>query len=101
MASRHKAREYALQLLYQVDLRKDEVNKLSPGFFDSVEAAEEEQEYAQSLVSGVVIHKADLDELIEKKAVNWRMARMSVIDRNILRLGAYEIVHKQDVPRGK
>jgi len=59
---------------------------------------EELTEFSRSLVSGVRNHRPELDELIEKLAENWSLKRMAATDRNILRLGAYEMLHT-DTPR--
>lgn len=99
MGTRHKAREFALQILYQVDLRDEALQGIVDLFFQTTESVEEERKYAEFLAQGVVIRRNELDDLIEGAALNWRMERMSVVDRNILRMGAYEILHQKDVPR--
>jgi N utilization substance protein B len=55
-------------------------------------------EFTESLTAGVKAHQAELDEMIAKVAENWRLDRMAAIDRNILRLGAYEMLHCPEVP---
>ncbi len=108
MASRRRAREFALQALYQSDLTDSPAGKaLEALWFVQVEgqdapttrpAEDEEIAFARRLVAGVEAGKAALDELIEKASVNWRLSRMPVVDRNILRLAAYELRFCPDVP---
>lgn len=108
MASRRRAREFALQALYQADLTdKTAMTGLDALWFVQVEgqdsptarpAEDEEIAFARRLVEGVEQSRADLDALIEKASVNWRLSRMPVVDRNILRLAAYELRYCPDVP---
>jgi len=95
MSIRRKARELALQCLYQIDQRDNreiDIDQMS-GHFDVMKKA---VPYAQELVSGILQHWDELDAVIEKHAKNWRLSRMAVIDRNLLRLAAFELMHKQD-----
>ncbi len=97
MSLRRKARELALQCMYQIDQsgnREVDIEQMS-GHFDVIKKA---APYAQELVTGILGHWDELDTVIEKHAKNWRLSRMAVIDRNLLRLAAYELMHKQDTP---
>ena len=90
MGSRHQSRERALQILFQYDIHG------KPGvwldeFWNQCEATEDVRSFAEQLVTGVLGHKNDLDALIGKYATNWKVSRMQIVDRNILRLGAYEL----------
>jgi N utilization substance protein B len=108
MASRRRAREYALQALYQSDVRDVPVqvalNDLWSGLMDGegIEEARspesEEVEFAQRIVTGVASKRDDIDALIEGSSTNWRVARMPVVDRNILRMSVYELMDCQDIP---
>lgn len=108
MASRRRAREFALQALYQSDLREVSVatalNDLWSGLMDGDglddgRAPEsEEVEFAQRLCVGVDEQRDEIDRLIEESSTNWRMPRMPVVDRNILRLAAYELRSCTDIP---
>ena len=88
MGSRHQSRERALQILFQYDIHG------KPGvwldeFWKQFEATDDVRTFAERLVNGVLEHKTDLDLLIGKYATNWKVSRMQIVDRNILRLGAY------------
>lgn len=108
MASRRRAREYALQALYQSDLREVPVsgamNDLWSGLMDheGMEDARppesEEVEFAQRLAYGVDERRAEIDTLIEDCSTNWRLPRMPVVDRNILRIAAFELMTCTDIP---
>lgn len=108
MASRRRAREFALQALYQSDLTDTSVsaalNHLWSGLvdgegIDGVKPAESEEiEFAQRVALGVQEHKERIDTLLEEASSNWRLPRMPVVDRNILRLATYELLECQDIP---
>jgi N utilization substance protein B len=107
MAGRRRAREYALQALYAVDVANltggAALSALWAGKVDDAESEEdppspEETEFAQELVRGVLENRDNLDQRIEAASLHWRLPRMPVVDRNILRLGAHEIVARPDIP---
>ncbi len=104
MGSRHTGRERALQALYQLDQN----DKATPN--EAVEAAwaasddqgprdQAAHTFATELVNGVREYQAALDELIEQHSQNWRIDRMQRVDRNVLRLGVFELQHRPDIPR--
>ena len=97
MGSRHQARERALQILFQYDIHG------RPGlwldmFWKENEATDEVKAFAERLVAGVLEKKKELDTLIGKYAANWKVSRMPIVDRNILRAGVYELLWMDDVP---
>ncbi|MBI1992438.1 MAG: transcription antitermination factor NusB, partial [Candidatus Omnitrophica bacterium] len=98
MRGRTKSREYALQMLYQFDLRGTTLTDILEGFWREHEPPAEIKAFANQLVSGTVEHLPTIDPLIASHANNWELNRMAVIDRNILRLGAFELLHMEDVP---
>ncbi|MEM8946483.1 MAG: transcription antitermination factor NusB [Planctomycetota bacterium] len=91
MASRRRAREIALQALFQEDLNpRDSRDQFAP-FVQARLQDNELREFATSLVMGVLRNREELDELLEAKAENWSLSRMAATDRNVMRLGAFEI----------
>jgi transcription antitermination protein NusB len=97
VGSRHQARERALQILFQYDIHG------KPGlwldlFWKENEAPDEVKAFAERLVAGVLEKKKELDALIGKYATNWKVSRMPIVDRNILRAGVYELFWMDDVP---
>jgi N utilization substance protein B len=120
MGERRQAREIALMILYQLDVGQLHLESGLERFFDNfcgeplevppryLEGAAPEvlrlsppvREYAERLVRGVTAHLEELDGVIQKVSTHWRIDRMARVDRNLLRLGAYEILHvAQEVPR--
>jgi N utilization substance protein B len=99
MARRSRARAVAFQVLYQDDLNP----RNNPAVADALLAqrlkAEDLLEFARMLVAGVRRNREELDKLIAATAVNWSLHRMAATDRNVLRLGAYELLHVDTPPR--
>ena len=98
MAARSKARKRALDILFAAELRGLPAAQLL-----SEQQSLGEQpvpEYAAELVRGVAAHRAQIDTLISENAVAWTLDRMPAVDRNILRLGVYELLWADDVPDG-
>ena len=93
MARRSRAREASLQILYQDDLNPGSVRETMDGFLQSRLRGDDLVEFARSLIEGVRRTKTELDEVIARGAENWALNRIAATDRNILRLGAYEILH--------
>lgn len=93
MLRRSRAREVVLQLLYQDDLNPDR-DMLPDGAFirQRLHDNQELVEFAQSLLNGVRRNRDELDAALSRHATNWSLARMAVTDRNVLRLGAFEII---------
>jgi N utilization substance protein B len=98
MRSRTKSREYALQMLYEADIRHAAHEPIVEEFWQHHDATGEIKTFANQLVSGTLAHRGEIDPLIAKHADNWDLSRMAVIDRNILRLGVFELLHLEDVP---
>ena len=98
MGIRRRARELALQILYQIDGTHEEAGRALAVFFKSFGIQDEARTYCQRIVSGVSEHREEIDSLIEKYAENWKIDRMTRIDRNILRIGAYELLYCEDIP---
>jgi transcription antitermination protein NusB len=97
MPRRSRARQVAFQVLYQDDLNPRGPTAVADKFIVSRLREDELIAFARDLVAGVRKNRPELDELIEKAAENWSLKRMAVTDRNVLRLGAYELLHS-DTP---
>jgi N utilization substance protein B len=91
MARRSRAREVALQVLYQDDLNPQDDPSAGDRLLARRLRRPEALQFGRSLVAGVREHRAELDRVIAAVAENWSLGRMAVTDRNLLRLGAYEI----------
>ncbi|NDQ56787.1 MAG: transcription antitermination factor NusB [Acidipila sp.] len=91
MTLRRKSREFALQLLYQWDQRREAPEIIEEHFWAEARATGETRKFAHELFMGAVVAAPELDKLITAHAANWRLERMGAIDRSLLRLGAYEL----------
>jgi N utilization substance protein B len=97
-AKRTKARERALQALYQIDVAAQGIDDALGRFWKSFEPVEREvMDLAEALVRGVAEHRRTIDDTIERISTNWRLDRMAKVDRNVLRLAVYELL-RTDVP---
>lgn len=100
MGPRRKAREYALQMLFQWDITHDSIDQVAASFFQN--QPEESQvvvDFANQLVTGTVEHVERIDEFIRRHAEHWRLDRMATVDRNILRLAVQEFLYDKDTPK--
>jgi N utilization substance protein B len=98
MGSRRRARELALQMLFQNDITGAPPDEMFRYFPEWSNASEPTREYAKKLVRGTLEHRGEIDALIARQADNWRLERMPAVDRNILRLALYEIRHEPEIP---
>lgn len=99
MRKRTKAREYALQILYAVDITKEDPVTCIERFWGTTEEPSADvKAFTGEIVTGVADKKDDIDKLISKYATNWQLDRMAVIDRNVLRLATYELLFREDIP---
>ena len=98
MKKRTRARELALQALYQLDIQGDEFAKDIGEFLNSEEADAETVDFALGLVRGVTAERDEIDAKISSVAQNWDITRMAVIDRNVLRMASYELLYRDEIP---
>src|SRR3954451_24876485 len=97
MGSRRKARECALQMLFAADVsgtRADELVRICWTELGDADVEESAREFATRLATGTLSHLQELDERIRSRAEHWRISRMAIVDRNILRLAVYEFMHE-------
>jgi transcription antitermination protein NusB len=95
MASRRRSRQRALQILFLWDARRQAADEVINAYYDTLYSEEhpERDPFVSDLVRGTVEHVEEVDQLISRHAEHWRMERMPAVDRNILRLAAYEMKH--------
>ncbi|HYJ68577.1 MAG TPA: transcription antitermination factor NusB [Nocardioidaceae bacterium] len=96
MAARTKARKRALDVLYESELRSVELGATLPDRLASGDPPV--NPYTVTLVEGVAEHQARIDEILDAHAEGWSLARMPIVDRNLLRIATYEILYVEDVP---
>lgn len=95
--SRRRCREWALQLLYQADYRGHRQGEVTR-FWRHFGKGGQVPAYLEKLVQGVADHQEELDRLIRQHSEHWRLERMAAVDRNLLRLALYELLHHPEVP---
>ena len=95
VSTRHAARTVALQILYEADLKG---RPLADVLAAHLSADEPPPEFAVALVRGVHRHREQIDGLIETHSKGWKLSRMPIVDRNVLRLGLFELLHSPEVP---
>lgn len=98
--TRRRAREAALKVLYQMDIGNSGAEEALSAYWQCFDLEAEGDEYATELVSGVHENRAEIDGAISQASTRWRLERMAVVDRNVLRIGAYELMRRPDVPTG-
>ena len=99
MRKRTLAREYTLKILYQAEMTRRDIVAAARQFWKEQDPPDEVvREFTQRLADGVAANLATIDAQISHYAANWQIKRMAVIDRNILRLGVYELLHTSDIP---
>ena len=98
MSVRRRAREIALQVLYQLDITKQEGPKAITQWEANFSSSEGTDEFAKRIVLGVVDHAPEIDQLIERFSENWRLNRMTLVDRNILRMAIFELLYCSEIP---
>jgi len=98
LKKRTRARELALQFLYQLDLRGLDLLPEAQEFLQSSERDRPTCGFAMQLVEGVHANRERIDQVIRKVAQNWEIGRMAVIDRNVLRLATFELLYCADIP---
>ncbi len=98
MGKRRFSRELALKFLYQLEFNEAGLKDQMASFEDRLSCQEEVKDFMQELVSKVVDHMKEIDLTLQKYSEHWTLDRMTVIDRNILRLGVCELMHSQTIP---
>jgi transcription antitermination protein NusB len=102
MAARHRSRKRALQVLFEWDVRGEPIERAISHYYESLYSEESENKpkpdkFMEELARGTVANAAEIDKSIEAKSERWRLERMPIVDRNILRLAIYEL-GQQAVP---
>jgi len=98
MGFRRKARQIALQGLYIQELRQVGADDLKKLDWIEDEVTEDEENFFQSLITGVIGNQDSIDIIIEKYSRNWKLERMTIIDKLLLRIAIYELLYLDDIP---
>ena len=95
---RRRARELAMQALYQSEVTGQTVEESFQLLKENFQANKKAVSYALDILAGVEKCRVEIDDLISKHSKNWRLERMAMVDRNVLRVAAFELLNKEDVP---
>jgi len=96
---RRRAREYALQILFQIELSGEPLSaKVFQSFWKGLDEGKDVKNYTRQIVENTWKSMGDIDRIIREAAENWSVDRMAAIDRNILRAATYEMVYRTDIP---
>ena len=99
MRIRSKGRTFALQYLYQMDIRKENSAEVSlVDFFENIESEKEAEVFARIILEGVYKNKEKIDLVISDCLTNWDISRISIVDKNILRIATFELIFAMDIP---
>jgi len=98
LGKRSKSREIALQVLYQIDMSDGDAEEVFNLFWHHFTPSDDLKDFTQLIVEGVQHHREEIDAIIEHYSEHWRLKRMTIVDRNILRLAIYELLFSADVP---
>ncbi len=98
MGKRRKSRELALQALYQLDVVNEDPEDVVQLFWENFSPREEIKAFCSSLIEGTWKNREEIDELIKRHSEHWRVERMALVDRNILRLAVFELCYCPDIP---
>jgi N utilization substance protein B len=98
LGKRRRSREFALQVLYQLEIKNQDALHAIVQLRENFSSEEGEDEFIKRVVLGVMEHRQEIDHLIEERSENWRLDRMTVIDRNILRIAIFELLYCSDIP---
>jgi len=98
MHQRRKAREVALQVLYELDVQMIGLGEAIELFWANFEASEEARKFSSLLIEGAWNNREQIDSLISDSSENWTIARMSRVDKSILRMAVYELLFCRDIP---
>jgi N utilization substance protein B len=98
MSIRRRAREIALQVLYQLDMGHGDPGEVLDLYWQNFQPSQKARQFCQRLTEGVQRNRNQIDELIEENSENWTLKRMAMVDRNILRLATFELLHCPDIP---
>jgi len=98
MGARHRAREYALQMLYQAEASGVPMREVAASFWGGREVPADVRAFAERLASGTAGAQQESDALLIGSLENWRLERLAIVDRNILRLAVYEFLHEPETP---
>jgi len=98
MGGRHKAREFALQMLYQAEASGTPIGDVAAAFWEERDTPPDVRSFADRLARGTSSSQLAIDAILAESLENWRLERLAIVDRNILRMAVYEFLHETETP---
>lgn len=98
MTKRSESREWAVQLLFQREINREDLKDSLEFFWQDKNPSQKARDFTEHLVRGVEEHQKEIDALLHKCATNWDVGRMGGVDRNAMRVAVYEMLHCPDIP---
>ena len=98
MESRRHCREWVVQLLFILDVNKQELPQLFEDFWEDRESAAKGRAFTEQHVTEIYTHISELDEVLKKFSRNWDLHRIGIIERNVIRMSLYEMLFRDDIP---
>lgn len=98
MSSRRQAREWAVQILFQLDHNPTDIEPALAEFWRDREGGARAKQFVESTVKGVLANRKEIDSMIRRCAENWDIKRMAATDRTVMRVAVYELMYSADVP---
>lgn len=97
MGRRRKAREETLRILFRLEFENKQIEKTLNQYWESKKTTEEIKEYSTWLVKGIISDQAKIDNIIQQVSEHWRISRMALVDRNILRMAVFELLYEKNI----
>ena len=97
MGKRRKARETTLQILFQLEFNDARPEEVFTSFWKNRKATKEIKEHSRWLVDNITSHRENIDHIIQSVSSNWRISRMAIVDRNILRIAVCELLYEENL----
>jgi N utilization substance protein B len=97
MGRRRKAREHTLRILFQLEFENEKLEEAVSQYWENRKIPEEIKEYSTWLVKGIAAHQEKIDRIIQSVSEHWRISRMALIDRNILRMAVFELLYEENL----
>jgi N utilization substance protein B len=97
MGRRRKAREETLRILFRLEFENKQIDKTLNQYWESKKTSEEIKEYSTWLVNGIISDQAKIDNIIQQVSEHWRISRMALVDRNILRMAVFELLYEENI----
>ena len=98
MGNRRKSRELAMQALFYMDMSRNDSNEMIERFCNNFAPSSKVLPFFLKIVKGAIQAKAEIDSILERFSDNWKLSRMSCVDRNIMRVAVYELLYCHDIP---